>query len=86
LVLAGFGIGYHAYEHFGDIIQPSQLAFWTAVVSLISKEILFQITYRIGKRMGSELLSKKKKIEKERKKERKKCSLLFLISCKCLAS
>ena len=43
LVAAAFGIVDHAYEHFQAAAVPSQLAFYTAVAALITKEILFQV-------------------------------------------
>jgi cation diffusion facilitator family transporter len=46
----------HSYEHFWEHTSPTQLATWAAVLSIISKEILYRITVRIGGKQRSQLL------------------------------
>lgn len=57
---AGFKIGYDGIHRIIHVIQlgefpekPSAIAFWAAVISIIGKEILYQITAKIGKEIES---------------------------------
>ena len=57
---AGFKIGYDGIQRIIHVIQmgefpekPSAIAFWAAVISIIGKEILYQITAKIGKEIES---------------------------------
>lgn len=57
---AGFKIGYDGIHRIIHVIQlgvfpekPSAIAFWAAVISIIGKEILYQITAKTGKEIES---------------------------------
>ena len=55
LVAAGVGLVWNALAtlcgHVGS--PPGWIAFWAAVLSIVSKEILYRWTYRNGRRLGS---------------------------------
>lgn len=59
LVVVGLGIGYGGLQTIVDSLDgevlavPSMLTLWIAVISIVSKEWLFQITSRTGKRIKS---------------------------------
>jgi len=56
LVLTGLGIGQNSFEHLLDPTVPTQLATIAAVVSILVKEFLYQVTAQIGKRQNSQVL------------------------------
>jgi cation diffusion facilitator family transporter len=60
LLLVGLMIGrdaIHTFVHAASgqpIARPSQIAFWAALVSIVSKELLYQKTLRVGRRIQSD--------------------------------
>ena len=55
LLITGFFIAYTAIVAIvnGNIVKPGLLPLIAAIISIISKESMFQYTYRIGKKIGS---------------------------------
>ncbi|MEO5349516.1 MAG: cation diffusion facilitator family transporter [Magnetococcus sp. YQC-3] len=58
LLLLAVGIVVDAVGRMGsDALQaPGQLAFWVALISIITKELLFQYTVRVGRRQKSNII------------------------------
>jgi len=56
LIVTGFGLIHHTFEHFLNPAIPSTLALWAAGLSIVFKEIVYQYTSRIGKKQNSQLL------------------------------
>ena len=56
LAAAGIGIGWnavHALMHNATVVPPGWVAFWIAVLSIVSKEWLYHWTVAVGKRTKS---------------------------------
>jgi len=56
LVITGLGIGYHSFEHVLHPTIPTSLATWAAIISILMKEALYQVTVQVGKRQHSQVL------------------------------
>lgn len=61
LFMTGAGIGFSGAKKFfaagSDIAVPGKLALFAAVVSVIVKEIMFQVTHKVAKKVKSSALS-----------------------------
>lgn len=55
LIAAGFGIIKAAYETItgGSIQKPGIIALYAAIISIVTKEIMYRLTYKAGKRINS---------------------------------
>jgi len=56
LISAGLGIAWDAWTRFGEASEPGALALWAAVVSIVAKEVLYQVTVRVGRTYDSPLV------------------------------
>jgi len=58
LALAGIFLGYEAIEKFrsGDYVVPEGITLAVALISVVSKELLFRWTYQVGERFKSPAL------------------------------
>lgn len=58
LIFVGLGIAYDSVQKMAEVTSevPGQSALIVAIVALLSKELIFQITIRIGKRLNSQLI------------------------------
>ncbi|MEO5376595.1 MAG: cation diffusion facilitator family transporter [Magnetococcus sp. DMHC-6] len=58
LLLLAVGIVVDAIGRLGteDLKAPEQLAFWVAMISIVTKEALFQYTIRVGKKLKSNII------------------------------
>ncbi len=56
LILTGAGVVWHTLERIEHLVVPGKLALWGAGVSILVKELLYQITRFVGKRSGSRVL------------------------------
>jgi cation diffusion facilitator family transporter len=59
LVVVGLGIGYNGVDaivgsfHGEPLVKPTMITLWIAMISILSKEWLYQLTARTGKRLKS---------------------------------
>lgn len=55
LIAAGLGIIKTAYETItgGSIHKPGIIALYAAIISIVTKEIMYRLTYKVGKRINS---------------------------------
>jgi cation diffusion facilitator family transporter len=57
LFLVGLQIGYGSFRAlFEPVVTPSMVAVYVALLSIVSKEVLFQYKYRLGKKLRSDAL------------------------------
>ncbi len=56
LLAAAVGIGIDATGRFGTDHTPGSIALWGAGISILVKEVLYQVTVRVGRRHGSRLV------------------------------
>ncbi|OCL27333.1 cation transporter [Orenia metallireducens] len=58
LILTGFGLAKGGLETIfsGEIDIPGKMVLWVAVLSIISKELLYKYTIKVGKKIGSKAI------------------------------
>ena len=56
LIATGIGVVWHTFQRIESPVIPGELALWAAGISIVIKELLYQLTHRIGKKQNSRIL------------------------------
>ena len=56
LIATGIGVVWHTFQRVESPVIPGELALWAAGISIVIKELLYQLTHRIGKKQNSRIL------------------------------
>ena len=56
LIATGIGVVWHTFQRVESPLIPGELALWAAGISIVIKELLYQLTHRIGKKQNSRIL------------------------------